>query len=469
MTKNSNITIPYSSIKILLDIQKVYQMSVRQLAIKDNCNYAPTSLGNLLREDDTNDRTIRANSWKKILDGFRIIYFRKLQSQGMNEDLNKVHLMLLSLEFDIEKDKEIIIQAPGGPISWNALNYISRDSDNKLDSLLKANSSPLIAIIGGLQYGKSSAFNRFEYKVNINDSYKFIKIDFGKIHYHKHFDGLSGKVSKSDIFYVIIDYIYEQLKRPLNVSAEEINDGLIEGRAPNIWALIKLETLLEEIRKEGTLKKLFIGFDSVERLFNKIFPKQTEEANSFLFWVGEIRWSSDQIPWHLLSIVISLSSKTYSSEYSSVIRNQGHGVRISKLSKENIVTLSEIYGVDIKENVNKLYELFNGHPFLTHCFIYDLSIGNSFIEIENSVYELESNYGIYSRNVLKAIKDMIQEKKDTISISDFAEEMLKEGDSTGMVKHRYHDNLFLLGIVNNQNLLSPYMETVFKHLINSYL
>jgi hypothetical protein len=247
------------------------------------------------------------------------------------------------------------IPTPYGTMPPNSTLYIERDADFDCWGHLKADSATTIAVRAPRQMGKSSLMRRIAYHMKQEHRVSTVFIDLDLFS--------QGDFEDEERFLTQLCIL---IGRTLRVP-EAIDRYWNDKRLSNT---IKCSDYISEhiVPKYG--KHFILALDEVERLF------RTTWHNDFF---GMLRaWHNDrfEIPaFDMVTIFLSSSTEPYlfinNPDQSPF--NVAHPVLLTEFSLEQVSNLNWLHGFPLKEKeLERLYELIGGHPFLNRLVFYSL-------------------------------------------------------------------------------------------------
>lgn len=383
-----NINIKDYQIKALRDLIGTLRITQAELANKSS--YPSSSLSNLLKEP--RDSKIRGDKFLNLSQTIQILFNEKQTELRENNIHGEAHKQLMVFTKGINPD-EYRIQAPGGSLSWETFNYVERPADIILSRFLDTDSAASILITGGIQCGKTSLINRFIMKAE-KKGFTIIHIDFKDFLYYK------TPLTINDIFIHIVE---KAISEVISKSTIELEKELKARKMaqPGDWAKEYLQKVLESSNND----RVFMIFDSIDSLFSHF--ESVEEINNLIFWFSMIRNEMQKKPFDKLTIIAIDTFMTFTShspvKASPPFKTQSFVIPVHGFEKDQILELGKRIGVEneVESIIDKLYDLFGGHPNLTHKAIFDLYSGKQFSDIElNANHQLEA-YGFYWKSVIK--------------------------------------------------------------------
>lgn len=364
-------------------------------------------------------------------------------------------------ELEKESQSEIIrkgtrkIQVPGGPLLPDVVNYIERPADTQLRRLLAYGSAPMFLIIGGIQCGKTSLINRFIKKAKEKKENKIIHVDFSKLLTTNKNPGIK------DIFIYILEKAFEDLADKKSTDST-LKDECDESTVIE-WATEKLRKFFEKHLK--TNKRTFLIIDSIDLLFE---PKKFGKKESLIQWLVKLRNQQDSSPFDQLTIIAVMTISSYSSAYISPLKIQAANIALQNFGKYEINTLlKKLMGEESKNegNATDIFNLFGGHPHLSHLAAYELNSCANFSTIQQHAMNLFGGYGSYWRRIKRILKYLIQKRDDIQSIDVLFKALLSEKKKRTEIKiiDDFFEQLYILDLVEmNHQISSDFIKNAIK-------
>jgi len=305
-------------------------------------------------------------------------------------------------EGKIEINRVGKIQFPGGPLNPDVVNYVKRAADKQLDALLDSTYAPMFLIVGSIQCGKTSLVNRFLDKAEKEEKNRIIHIDFNKLL------SANKKPGIKEVFVYIIETIYAAF------GTSQKNDPILkveEDEATLLyWAADKLKKILEKHLKDD--KNVFLVIDSIDLL--RWYMESWESVGSIIDWLGMLRNKQGAHPFKRLTIIAVITILSYSATFMSPLMTQAANITLPNFGKFEILELMKTMGMDTRDKEEKAEEIFNlfgGHPHLSHLAVYDLYSGIDFSDILQNAFNLSGGYGYYWKRVKRYLTFMLNQKE----------------------------------------------------------
>lgn len=273
--------------------------------------------------------------------------------------------------------------SPEGTMPHQSPFYIERETDNEALHALHEIEGVTITIKGPRQMGKSSLINRLLVEANAQEM-RTAFIDFQLIE--------NSVIENADLF-------YKQLCSLLSWEFE------IEDRTEEYWKnpLGNVQKTTNYVQKHllNEIKnvQILLAMDEVERMFAS--PFRSDFFSMLRSWhnnrarVGE---------WRRLNITLVTSTEPYQfiADLNQSPFNVGQVVELADFTSEQVKDLSSRHHGPITENqVNALFDLLGGHPYLTRRALYLLASNRiAFAELFENACEDNGPFGDHLRNYL---------------------------------------------------------------------
>lgn len=440
-----------SEVKKALELHKEEKVDLIPIVFKE-CDWKKTPFYQLMSLPDGGKPVMDSRYWYSTDEAF----------VNIGKALKKIIKARKEIkELEIKSQSEIIkrgtkkIQAPGGPLLPNVVNYIERPADKQLKVLLKHISAPMFLIIGGIQCGKTSLINRFLKEAEEKRYNKVIHVDFIRLLNTNKNPGIK------DVFTYILDKTIEDLtgKKPGNWTFKNEFDEA----TPVGWATDELKEILEEHLEEEN--NAFLVIDSIDKLHRCI--KSQEKTEQLIQWLEMLRTHQDSTPFDRLTVIAVMTILSYSSARVSPLITQAANLTLPNFGNVEIETLLRLMGMNInsKANAEKIFNLFGGHPHLSHLAVYELCSGKIFSDIKKDAINLIGGYGSYWRRIKRMMEFAIQKSDSIDSIDLIFKSLVAENRSP--IQYRILNNLFealhILGLVEmNHQISSDFIKSAIK-------
>lgn len=362
-------------------------------------------------------------------------------------------------EIEILKRGDRQIQVPGGPLHPDVINYIERPADRKLNALLEFAFAPMFLIIGGIQCGKTSLIYRFLKNAREKKDKKVIHIDFKKL-------TLPGKhPSIKEVFIKIFEKCCEDLNLPK--PGRSVLESDWDDSAIALWATDKLERLLETYLENSDNVNIFFILDSLDFFYSHL--SQPLQIDTLVHWLEMLRNLQDDPPFNHLTIITAMTVLSYLAAPGSPLRTQADNIVLPNFGYTEILKLLEIFGVKFtkKEIAEEIFNMFGGHPHLSHLAVSNLFSGIKLSEIKDKAYNLIGGYSVYWDKILRILKYVLKRKEKNIE-NDITK-VLNALAADEKDKEQYRiigvlfEELYLLGLVQmNHEAASDFIKKAIE-------
>jgi len=293
---------------------------------------------------------------------------------------------LLSGEKDIPTASANILRdlgSPEGTMPHESPFYIERESDTEaIDSMGKPQ-GVTITIKGPRQMGKSSLLNRL-LSVGNENNMRTAFIDFQLIE--------SASMENVDVF-------YKQFCSLLSWEFE-IEDLTEKYWEPPLGQVQKTTNYLQKhLLKKIQDAQIFLAMDEVERMFAS--PFRSDFFSMLRSWHNNRARGGD---WMRFNMALVTSTEPYQliENLNQSPFNVGVIVELNDFNKQQVVDLNARHGNILDQGqVDQLFGLLGGHPYLTRKALFLIGKGNStFGELLENAYEDNGPFGDHLRNHL---------------------------------------------------------------------
>jgi len=348
------------------------------------------------------------------------------------------------------------IQVPGGPLNPDVINYIERQADRQLEALVESIYAPMSLILGGIQTGKTSLINRFLNKARGKKQNKTIHIDFRKLL------SINKKPGIKEIFSYIIETTIQELGPPKddvpNLKSNEDESTIIQ------WAADILKAFLEKHLEDE--KNVFLIIDSIDLL--RWNMENWASVGAIIDWLGLLRNKQGSPPFDRLTVIAAVTILSYSSTYMSPLKSQTANITLPCFKKPEILELMnkmEIRMNDREKMAKKIFDLFGGHPHLSHLSVYDLYSGIDFSEIQQNAFNLLKEYGYYWKKNKLMLTYMLDQKGYENKINLVFKALITSNKDRIKIKifNELFEGLYWLGLIDrNHQVPSEFIKNAIK-------
>jgi len=365
-------------------------------AILAGVNYSKQDLAH---DSDLNTSTLSSyfSGNKPISDSsFRVIYNAVEAHLRTFDGTESIASGMWGLFNKINVEKILNVK-PGNSINTNSENHIELllDCDSELVTITETElfqridaDSPFTSIYGPSKSGKSSLADRIS-NFFINKGSRVMEVNIPD------FTKRARKENKVSIFHGIIASLARNFQVDSFDELSSIKNAENHFAHLGIWFKSEFEKIVKEA-SEGF--PLIVIIDNIKAQY---FPNGLEGVDNFYHTLKSIRKIT--YPDKQIFFVLIMEASTIYLTNGSYFPDVFKGYRVLSLSKQNIKTLLQCYGISTDNYTERIFKEFKGHPFLTHFFINYLSetsdiskptlIWKNFISLveENKIPEI-SNY-----------------------------------------------------------------------------
>jgi hypothetical protein len=289
--------------------------------------------------------------------------------------------------------------SPEGTIPHESPFYIERESDHDAISALAEIDGVTITIKGPRQMGKSSLLNRLLVEAKAMNMRRAF-IDFQLIE--------NAVMENADIFYrqfcsllswefEIEDHTEEFWKYPL-------------GHVQKTTSYVQRH-LLKDIKD----MQILLAMDEVERMFAS--PFRSDFFSMLRSWHNNRARGGD---WARLNIALVTSTEPYQfiADLNQSPFNVGQVIELVEFTLEEVIDLNRRHQSPFtEEQVQQIYDLLGGHPYLTRRALYLVASQRiAFTEMMKNVYEDDGPFGDHLRNYLFRMGDQEKLKAGLVQV-----------------------------------------------------
>lgn len=292
--------------------------------------------------------------------------------------------------------------SPEGTMPHRSPFYIERETDQEAMRALSEIEGVTITIKGPRQMGKSSLLNRLLVsgkEKNMRTAF----VDFQLIE--------NAAIKNSDIF-------YKQFCSLLSWEFE------VEDRSEEYWKnplghVQKTTNYFQRhILKEIANMQVLLAMDEVERVFAS--PFRSDFFSMLRSWHNNRARGGD---WTRLNIALVTSTEPYQfiADLNQSPFNVGQVVELVDFTLEQVLDLNHRHHDLLSENeVEQLFDLLGGHPYLTRKALYLVSSRrDKFEELLESACEDNGPFGDHLRNYLFRMGDQDKLKESLVQVIKF--------------------------------------------------
>lgn len=276
------------------------------------------------------------------------------------------------------------IAAPGGAMPVNAENYIRRPPDEKIDEILAPGGAPANLVIAPICGGSSSFLNRVYHRAR-SDSNNWVKI--------VHLD--AAFVEGETINQV---QLFRYLLRSIDVPQDKLVDDVEQMKeAFELWA---------EDAWRGIFRAVLI-IDGLDQVF-KHAP--LHETLTFVNWLATLRSrAAIEPPYNKLALFTAFTGRTWSAAHASPYGSQAAQLWLKKFTRNEVKALFDVLQIhSTDEQIEDVYDLFNGHPYLTQLFAWSLLAGADHLAAKKMALNLEESYDTHWERMKTEIEFLVR-------------------------------------------------------------
>jgi hypothetical protein len=292
--------------------------------------------------------------------------------------------------------------SPEGTMPYQSPFYIVRETDEEAMNALNEINGVTITIKGPRQMGKSSLLNRLLVEAKAK-AMRTAFIDFQLIE--------NAVMESADVF-------YRQFCSLLSWEFE------IEDRTDDVWKIplgqVQKTTnyLQRHLLKEIKDVQVLLAMDEVERMFAS--PFRSDFFSMLRSWHNNRARGGD---WARLNMALVTSTEPYQfiADLNQSPFNVGQVVELGDFTLEQISELNRRHHGPLTEaQVNQLFDLLGGHPYLTRRALYLVaSQRDSFSELLENACEDNGPFGDHLRNYLFRMGDQEKLKAGLVQVIKF--------------------------------------------------
>lgn len=266
--------------------------------------------------------------------------------------------------------------APGGSIKLNDPFYLKRNADAIITQRAK-NIGETIVITAPRQLGKSSLLLRYLAECNALGK-RFALLDFS----------LFSDVELGN-YTTLLQEIAAFLVRTLRINIPDM---------PQIKNQQQLTNFIEDSVLSVISEPLVVSFDEVDRVLGRSY--QGDFFTMLRLWHN--KRAEFNSPWERVDLALVISTEPYlliDSAGGSPF-NVTDPIRLAPLEQDDCGKLNDLYGSPLTQSqVEQIYDLLGGHPFLTRLAFYRIiapgSVGVSYI-VQHAA-EIDGPFGDHLR------------------------------------------------------------------------
>jgi len=371
------------------------------------------------------------------------------------DDLNSIKASLARIKREASSEDNEVLVAPGGPMPFNASNYIDRVDDGVIDRILTTGEAAASIVVAPVNGGTSTFLTRVYHQASQMDGC-WVKI----VHMEPGFpDGET--YDQYDFF----KYLFRQIGVPKEIlkdetlDAEDLRDEFVK------WA----ET-------EWTGKgKVVLIVDGLDQVFKN--ARSITDALALVNWMMALRnaMAYGEEPFDRLVLFTALTGKTWSAAHASPFASQAKELKLEKLDKRQVAQVMKAHGKTLLDDeLDAIMGLFHGHPYLVHLFAWAMHEGSGFDEARRLALELEGRYQTHWDRLKKEIAFLIGDEDELDGFFRAVKEIGQVGTLSGLSEqaakaHRaYGSSLHVFGLLDGSKseptICEFYLNAIEKHV-----
>ncbi len=253
-----------------------------------------------------------------------------------------------------EESSPLWLEFPSGAVRLDDAFYIERQADEELRHQVQQ-PGQTITITGPRQVGKTSLLIRGAHQAVQALDAQIAYIDLQAI-------GQDALTDSETFLRLLANWLADEVGVAPTVVESGWQSALGSSR--------KLTKLLERTILPAVGSPLLLVLDEVDRLLAT--PFHTEFFGLLRSWHNLRAWNA---AWQQFTLLMAISTEPYLliDDLQQSPFNVGLMLYLADFTRDQVATLNERYGRPLKQpEVNDLYTLLNGHPYLTRLALYTL-------------------------------------------------------------------------------------------------
>ena len=345
-----------------------------------------------------------------------------------------------------------VFAAPGGAMPVSAANYVDRLPDMEIEDILTAGRSPASIVVAPVNGGSSSFLNRVYRQARLNPEnwVKIVHMDAAFVH--------GETISHVDLF----KYLFRKIGVPGNAFAD--NDVEDMKDAFDRWV---------QDEWKGCARAVLI-IDGLDQVFK---DAPIHSALTLVNWLGALRNEAalGEPPYNKLILFTAFTGRTWSAAHASPYATQAGELRLKKFTRQEAVLLFEQLEITSlsAEEIDSVYELFNGHPFLTQLFAWSIRDGVDYDEARRKALTLQDSYETHWERMKAEIQFLIPADHTTYevlaAVMRFVDGTYDQHpkEEVRRLWNTYSRDLRVFGLVDADATSKPKICEFYKVAINS--
>jgi predicted transcriptional regulator len=328
---------------------------------------------------------------------------------------------------------EPVFATPGGALFVGAANYVRRTADNEIDEILTVGRSPASIVVGPINGGTSSFLNRvYQRAQQMPDCWvRMVHLDAA---FH---DGAT--FTQLDLF----RYVFRGIGLPNEVLADNHLD--VEGMkgAFDVWAQ-------DAWRNASRIVLIIDGLDLVFKIAGSV-----ADPLALINWLTALRHEAalGKPPYSKLTLFTAFTGKTWSAAHASPFGSQAGELRLRKFSKAEVGQAFGQFGIEsARYNIDEVYALFHGHPYLTQIFAWAVRKGSSAEEATQAALELQGRYETHWNRMRSEIRFLIGSNYDLDKLLTVVARTInrtrQQAESANRIWASYNHDLRVFGLID---------------------
>lgn len=380
-------------------------------------------------------RGIREDSWERIVEGLERELAARTERLRLAGRLEKAQTVLAELRLlDPSGDRPY---PPGGPMPIDASNYVERISDARFRQAL-TNNVPLIFVVGYMQSGRSSLLARAE-ELAKKDSMEVIVADLNLGRQELKAGGESAALA---------------------VVAEALDLGVDAATSINSFVRAFSDRL-----DGGKKQRLALIIDNMDSLL--LLDGGEDASTTLAMALGRIRKQASTLgnPFSRLVTICVFGGELWSLADGSSFMAAGLQITLGKLSPDLVAVQAHAeLGRDLPpEAITRIFDLFHGHPYLTHLLLDDLRQGISLDDAEKAALQVGGAYRVHADRLYKRLRAALLPEERTFH--PLLEEIsLHNPSEPGRLVFRHDAALTYFGVLDANGTICSFYQAAARRV-----